>query len=106
VGVWWRPRDPGARAVRLNRDARGILRSIDATKQRIAFEYDDRRRIIRATQAKHLASYLYDTPGGGPFTYGITVFCTNGGRHVSETADIDPGDEPREKADLIRRVCD
>jgi YD repeat-containing protein len=56
-------RDPRGRIVRFNRDARGILRSIDAGAQRLAFEYDNHHRIVRAVQGAHAASYTYDDPG-------------------------------------------
>jgi YD repeat-containing protein len=56
-------RDSRGRVIRFNRDARGILRSIDAGTQRLTFEYDSHRRIVRAVQGTHEASYTYDGLG-------------------------------------------
>jgi YD repeat-containing protein len=40
-----------------------MLRAIDAGTQRITFEYDDQRRVIRASDGRHTASYSYDHAG-------------------------------------------
>jgi hypothetical protein len=43
---------------------------------------------------------------GGTFIRSLTVFCTRDGRQVMETAEVEPGNERRVKAELIARVCD
>lgn len=43
---------------------------------------------------------------GGTFIRSLTVFCTRDGRRVMETAEVEPGNERRLKAELIARVCD
>ena len=56
-------RGPDGSVVQFKRDERGMLRAIEAGTQRITFEYDDQRRIIRASDGRHKASYTYDRAG-------------------------------------------
>jgi YD repeat-containing protein len=56
-------RDRQGKVVRFHRDSRGVLRSIEAGKEQLRFEYDDKRRIVRAVQGAHEATYSYDDRG-------------------------------------------
>jgi YD repeat-containing protein len=56
-------RDAYGNIIRFNRDARGVLRSIQAGRQLLTFEYDDRNRIVRAAHGSHEATYSYDDRG-------------------------------------------
>ena len=56
-------RDRQGKVVRFHRDARGMLRSIEAGTEQLRFEYDDKRRIVRAVQGRHEATYSYDDRG-------------------------------------------
>lgn len=56
-------RDLDGRVVRFNRDKGGVLRTIDAGTQRITFQYDDRKRIVRAVHGSQQALYSYDERG-------------------------------------------
>ena len=56
-------RNPNGKVVRFNRNARGILLSVEAGTQRLIFEYDNQNRIVRASHEKHDALYSYDRLG-------------------------------------------
>ena len=56
-------RDREGKIVRFRRDARGVLRAIDAGAEQLRFEYDGKRRIVRAVQGSHEATYAYDDRG-------------------------------------------
>ena len=56
-------RDRQGKVVRFHRDARGVLRSIEAGTEPLRFEYDEQRRIVRAVQGAHEAIYSYDDRG-------------------------------------------
>ena len=56
-------RDRQGKVVRFHRDARGVLRTIEAGTEQLHFEYDDKKRIVRAVQGPHAATYSYDDRG-------------------------------------------
>jgi YD repeat-containing protein len=56
-------RDYQGKVVRFRRDARGVLRRIEAGGEQLRFEYDDKTRIVRAVQGSHEATYSYDDRG-------------------------------------------
>jgi YD repeat-containing protein len=56
-------RDHQGKVVRFHRDARGALRTIEAGTEQLRFEYDDKKRIVRAVQGPHEATYSYDDRG-------------------------------------------
>jgi YD repeat-containing protein len=56
-------RDHEGKVVRFGRDARGVLRTIEAGTEQLRFEYDDKTRIVRAVQGSHEATYSYDDRG-------------------------------------------
>lgn len=56
-------RDYEGKVVRFRRDARGVLRRIEAGAEQLRFEYDDKTRIVRAVQGSHEATYSYDDRG-------------------------------------------
>jgi YD repeat-containing protein len=53
-------RDVQGRVVRFNRDEGGVLRAIEAGTQRLTFQYDDRKRVVRAAHGAQEATYTYD----------------------------------------------
>ena len=56
-------RDHQGKVARFRRDARGVLRTIEAGTEQLRFEYDDKTRIVRAVQGSHEATYSYDDRG-------------------------------------------
>ena len=56
-------RDNQGKVARFHRDARGVLRTIEAGTEQLRFEYDDNKRIVRAVQGAHEATYAYDDRG-------------------------------------------
>lgn len=57
-------RDPDGHRIAYVRDASGTLLRMESEGQSIAFDYDDRKRIVRAYDtAQHEVSYVYDDRG-------------------------------------------
>ncbi len=57
-------RDPDGHRIAYVRDRSGMLLSMESEGQRIAFDYDDRKRIVRAYDtAQREVSYVYDDRG-------------------------------------------
>jgi YD repeat-containing protein len=56
-------RDARGNVIQFKRDAGGVLRTIEAGPDRLHFEYDDKTRIVRASQGPYEARYEYDDRG-------------------------------------------
>jgi YD repeat-containing protein len=56
-------RDPQNRIVRLIRDDGGVLRAIEAGTERLTFDYDDRKRVVRVARGSDEVTYSYDDRG-------------------------------------------
>jgi hypothetical protein len=79
-------------------------------------ESDGTRKVYRWNDERQEDLVMYESEGDSPLmvqygravgglTRSVTVFCSNDGRRVSETVNVDPGDEGRATVELAGRLC-